>query len=114
VLTTGSALPAACPVGAVWKCNRPPDLEHGGRLNTRECESVVHDETGTGPAAALVIRVWRDAAGGHAIKARITERPDLDTDDVLTTTVSTPEEVYGEVRHWLERFIASSLPGGLS
>jgi hypothetical protein len=93
---------------------RPPNLEHGGRLSKRECESGVHNEAGTGPAAALVIRVWRDAAGGHAIKARITERPDLDTDDELTTTVSTPEEVYGEVRHWLERFIARSSRGGLS
>jgi hypothetical protein len=54
-------------------------------------------------AAALVIRVWRETGAG--LKARITERPDLDTEAETTTVVTSPEAVYREVRLWLEEFV---------
>jgi hypothetical protein len=54
-------------------------------------------------AAALVIRVWRETGAG--LKARITERPDLGTEAETITVVTSPEDVYREVRLWLEDFV---------
>jgi hypothetical protein len=72
-----------------------------------ESELGVHDETGPGAAAALVIRVWQDTPGA-AMKARITKRPDLSTDEETTTTATTPEQVFDEVREWLDGFLGRS------
>jgi hypothetical protein len=72
----------------------------------------VGDKTAAGTAAAaLVIRVWQDEPGSAAIKARITRRPDLSTDEETTTLVSTPAQVYAEVSDWLETFLRKSRGG---
>jgi hypothetical protein len=55
-------------------------------------------------AAALVIRVWRETDGGD-LKARITKRPDLGAEAEATSVVTSPEDVYDEVRAWLEEFV---------
>ncbi|HEU4946153.1 MAG TPA: hypothetical protein VFT31_03260 [Kribbella sp.] len=71
------------------------------------------EELGSAPtAAALVIRVWRETPDSPAIKARIIQRPDLDTDEEITTTASGPEEIYDEVRAWLESFLTRSRQDG--
>jgi hypothetical protein len=59
-----------------------------------------------GTAAALVIRVWRDTPESADFRARITIRADLDNDEETTVMAATPEEVYGQVRAWLEGFLA--------
>jgi hypothetical protein len=69
------------------------------------------NKTAAGAAAALVIRVWQDDPGSAVIKARITRRPDLTTDEETTTLVSTPEQVYAEVGDWLETFLRKSRGG---
>jgi hypothetical protein len=61
-----------------------------------------------GMAAALVIRVWRDSPDSPDWRARITIRADLENDQETTVMAATPEEVYGEVRAWLEGFLARS------
>jgi 3-hydroxyisobutyrate dehydrogenase-like beta-hydroxyacid dehydrogenase len=63
-------------------------------------------------AAALVIRVWRDTTGAAGIKARITRHPDLATDEETTAMVGSAEEVYREVRAWLEQFVERSNHAG--
>ena len=55
-------------------------------------------------AAILVIRVGGETAGGGGIRARITQRPDLGGEAETTTVVTSPEDVYREVRAWLEEF----------
>ncbi|HET6986866.1 MAG TPA: hypothetical protein VFI00_09630 [Kribbella sp.] len=55
-------------------------------------------------AAVLVIRVWRETAGAGGLRARITQRPDLGAEAETTTVVTSPEDVYREVRAWLEEF----------
>ena len=77
----------------------------------RKWAGVGGDKTTAGAAAALVIRVWQDEPGSAAIKARITRRPDLSTDEETTTLVSTPEQVYAEVGDWLETFLRTSRGG---
>jgi hypothetical protein len=59
-------------------------------------------------AAALVIRVWREPAGAGAFRARITQRPDLGAEGETTTVVTSPDDVYREVRAWLEEFVAGT------
>ncbi|MEV0288533.1 MULTISPECIES: hypothetical protein [unclassified Kribbella] len=59
-------------------------------------------------AAALVIRVWRETAERSGIRARITRRPDLADERQTTMVVASPEEVYREVRVWLEHFLEQS------
>ena len=56
-------------------------------------------------AAALVSRVWRETADATGVRARITRRPDLDTESETTVVVTSPEAVYREVRAWLEAFV---------
>lgn len=63
-----------------------------------------------GSAAALVIRVWRDAAQQTGISARITRQPDLTKDEQASTVVSSPDAVYEAVKTWLERFIEQTGP----
>ncbi|MFI7063039.1 hypothetical protein ACIBL3_18800 [Kribbella sp. NPDC050124] len=61
-------------------------------------------------AAALVIRVWRDLADS-GIRARITRQADLARDEQTSVVVASPDDVYQEVRAWLERFIEQSRRG---
>jgi hypothetical protein len=63
-------------------------------------------------AAALVIRVWQDSADPTSLKARISRRPDLSTDQETTTVVTSPDAVYAEVRAWLEHFLDRVGQGG--
>ena len=56
-------------------------------------------------AAALVIRVWQDSDDPAGLKARISRRPDLSTDQETTTVVTSPDAVYAEVRASLEHFL---------
>jgi len=60
------------------------------------------------PAAALVIRVWREPAEAGGIRARITQQADLRNDEQTVTVVVSPEAVLREVRVWLERFLERS------
>jgi hypothetical protein len=63
-----------------------------------------------GTAAALVIRVWRSTPDSPDFRARITIRADLANDRETTVVAATPEEVYREVRAWLEGFLARTGP----
>jgi hypothetical protein len=63
-----------------------------------------------GTTAALVIRVWRSDPDTPDFRARITMRTDPANDQETTVMAATPEEVYGQVRAWLEGFLARSGP----
>jgi hypothetical protein len=56
-------------------------------------------------AAALVIRVWRETGDPSGLRARITQRPDLEGEAETTVVVTSAEAVYDEVRAWLEAFV---------
>jgi hypothetical protein len=58
------------------------------------------------PAAALVIRAWREADGPAGLRVRITQLPDLGAETETTTVVTAPEDVYREVQGWLEEFVS--------
>ena len=60
------------------------------------------------PAAAMVIRVWREKDDAAGLRARITQRPDLGADAETTTVVTSPDAVYRAVRAWLEEFVDRS------
>ncbi|MEU8224174.1 hypothetical protein [Kribbella sp. NPDC048915] len=60
-------------------------------------------------AAALVIRVWREPAD-VGLRARISRRDDLDVDAETSVVVASADDVYREVRDWLEGFLQRSAP----
>jgi hypothetical protein len=75
---------------------------------------MMTDQEHRDAAAALVIRVWQDSADPTSLKARISRRPDLSTDQETTTVVTSPDAVYAEVRAWLEQFLDRAGQGGTS
>jgi hypothetical protein len=63
-----------------------------------------------GITATLVIRVWRSDPDTPDFRARITMRTDPANNQETTVMAATSEEVYGQVRAWLEGFLARSGP----
>ena len=63
------------------------------------------------PAAALAIRAWIEHGSTpvEGLRARITSTIDLSSPEQLVTVTANPEEVLGEVRGWLERFLETSV-----
>jgi hypothetical protein len=61
-------------------------------------------------AAALAVRAWieRGSPPLDGLRARITSTIDLTTPEQTVTVVANPEEILGEVRSWLERFLEAS------
>ncbi len=54
----------------------------------------------------LIIRVWREDTGDPgALRARLTESIDIDSDERTIATAATVEGICGEVREWLDRFL---------
>lgn len=54
----------------------------------------------------LIIRVWREDTGDpDALRARLTESIDIDSDERTIATAATVEDICGEVREWLDRFL---------
>jgi hypothetical protein len=59
-----------------------------------------------GRLGMLIIRVWREDTGDpDALRARLTESVDIDSDERTIATAATVEGICGEVREWLDRFL---------
>jgi hypothetical protein len=63
-----------------------------------------------GQAGLLVVRVWVESNGSHALRARITQTLDLESRDESVMVVSSVDEVVAAVRAWLDAFLG--LAGG--
>jgi hypothetical protein len=60
-----------------------------------------------GPPAVLIVRQWRDAAGGVAFRARILHTQDIEREPQEVKVVSDSDELLVVVRAWLEEFLGS-------
>jgi hypothetical protein len=59
-----------------------------------------------GRLGMLIIRVWReDTDDPDALRARLTESLDIDSDERTIASAATIDGVCSEVREWLDRFL---------
>jgi hypothetical protein len=61
-------------------------------------------------AAALAIRAWIEQGSTpiEGLRARITSTIDLSSPEQRVTVAASPEEILGEIRGWLDRFLEAS------
>ena len=64
---------------------------------------------GSDHVGVLIIRVWSESVGDPtALRARITESIDVDTDERTVATVADTDGICAEVRAWIDRYLGQA------